>query len=292
MAKLSDAELASQYGLSAAMINSSKELKALFKKAVAGGWTAGRFTASLKNTKWWSTQPDVLRQYLTLRYTDPATYRQQRDATGAAVRDLAIQAGVAADVLARGGKWTPLLSDLVYKKMALGWSDARITEYAGARAQLHGDVMYGAAGEAFDQLNQLAYANGITKSAVWYRQAARSIVSGHSTLEGQEAAIRREAAAKYSAFADQIKAGQNVMDLASPYIQSVSKILEIPDSDVDLSNKHVAKAMTMNKGGQAQSIWAFENELRQDPTWRKTQNAQDSTMQTAHQVLMQMGMVF
>jgi hypothetical protein len=229
---------------------------------------------------------------MTLRYTDPATWRQQRNAAAANIKSLAVQAGVSAGALVAGGKWTDFLTDLVYRSQALGWSDARIKDYAATKAALHNGAMYGEAGEAFDQLHQLAYVNGVTKSAAWYQAAARSIVSGHSTQEGQEALIRREAAAKYSAFADQIKAGQNVMDLASPYIQSVSKILEIPDTGVDLFNSHVAKAMTANKGGQAMSIWDFENSLRQDPLWKKTQNAQDSAMQTAHQVLQQFGMVF
>jgi hypothetical protein len=61
---------------------------------------------------------------------------------------------------------------------------------------------------------------------------------------------------------------------------------------VDLFNNHVAKAMSSNTNGQAESIWQFENDLRKDPLWKKTQNAQDSAMQVAHQVLQNFGMVF
>jgi hypothetical protein len=82
------------------------------------------------------------------------------------------------------------------------------------------------------------------------------------------------------------------MDLAAPYIQSVSKVLEVPDTDVDLFNSHISKAMTANKGGQAMSIWQFEQSLRQDPAWKKTQNAQDSAMSTAHQVLQSFGVAY
>ena len=111
-------------------------------------------------------------------------------------------------------------------------------------------------------------------------------------MEAVEGSLRNAAAAKYSAFATQIKAGQNTLDLAAPYIQSVSKILEVPDTDIGMSNSHVLKAMTSNVNGQATSIWQFENSLRQDPTWRKTQNAQDSIMQNAHQVLQNFGMTW
>lgn len=290
IAPLDTNALADSYGLSAGLINSSKELKALFKKAVAGSWSADVFTAKLKNTKWWSTQSDTLRQYITLRFTDPATYKQRYNAAWTNANALAVQVGLPTQIVK--GHGTSLLAQATYNSLALGWSDARLKDWLGAKVSVHGGLMLGEAGEAFDKLHSLAYLNGMKYGASWYAGQARSIVSGTGTEQAAEAHIRAQAAAKYSAFADQIKAGQNVMDLASPYIKAVSGILEVPDTDVDLFNSHVAKAMGYSKGGQAYSIWQFENDLRADPLWKKTQNAQDSSMQVAHQVLQQMGMTF
>lgn len=292
VAPLDTAALADSYGLSAALINSNKELKNLFKQAVKGSWSADVFTAKLKNTKWWSTQSDTLRQYITLKYTDPATYKQNYNNAWTHVNQLAVQVGLPSQIYAGGKTGTNLLAQATYNSLALGWSDDRIKDWLGTKVSTHGGAMYGEAGDAFDKLHSLAYTNGIKLSSSWYTTAARSIVSGTGTQEQYEAQIRQQAAAKYSAFADQIKAGQNVIDLASPYIQDVSKILEVPDTDVDLFNSHVSKAMTYNKGGQSYSLWQFENDLRADPLWKKTQNAQDSAMSTAHQVLTQFGLVF
>lgn len=290
IAPLDTNALADSYGLSAGLINSSKELKALFKKAVAGSWSADVFTAKLKNTKWWSTQSDTLRQYITLKFTDPATYKQRYNAAWTNANALAVQVGLPTQIVK--GHGTNLLAQAAYNSLALGWSDARLKDWLGTKVSTHGGLMYGEAGDAFDKLHSVAYLNGMKYSSSWLAGQARAIASGTGTETGTEALIRQQAAAKYSAFADQIKAGQNVMDLASPYIKAVSGILEVPDTDVDLFNSHVAKAMSYNKGGQAYSIWQFENDLRSDPLWKKTQNAQDSAMQTAHQVLTQMGMVF
>jgi hypothetical protein len=289
--KLSMDELAAQYGLSSALINSSKELKSLFNQAVKGSWTADVFQAKLKNTKWWSTQSDTLRQYITTKYTDPATWKQKNAQAQYDLNALAVQVG-AGDLMHGTAYDKNLLSQAVYNSLALGWSDARVKDWLGTKVTLHGGVMLGEAGQAFDQLHSTAYLNGM-KYNTWYFNEARKIASGQDTIESAEATIRNQAAAKYSAFAAQIKAGQNVMDLASPYIQAVSKILEVPDTKVDLFNSHVQKAMTSEIGnGQAMSIWEFENSLRQDPLWKKTQNAQDSAMQVAHQVLSNFGMVF
>jgi hypothetical protein len=288
--KLSMDELAASYGLTTALINSSSELKKLFGQAVKGTWTADLFTAHLKNTRWWQTQSDTLRQYVTLKYTDPASWKQKNDQAQYAMNALAVQVGLG-DLAHGNAVNRQTLAAAVYNSVALGWSDARIKDWLGSKVTMHGGAMLGEAGQAFDQIHQLAWENGM-KYNTWYFSEARRIAAGQDTMENAEAAIRQQAAAKYSAFADQIKAGQNVIDLASPYIQSVSKILEVPSTDVDLFNSHVAKAMTTNNGGQAYSIWQFENDLRKDPLWKKTQNAQDGAMQVAHQVLQNFGMTF
>jgi cytochrome P450 len=113
------------------------------------------------------------------------------------------------------------------------------------------------------------------------------VAAGRATLEQYEAQIRREAAARYSAFSEQILAGQNAMDLAAPYIKSVSSLLELPETDVDLFNSHVASAMT-----KSTPLWQFENDLRADPLWRKTNNARESMFTVAHQVAKDFGLAF
>jgi hypothetical protein len=298
--KLDSDELAEQYGLSAALVNSSRELKKLFSQAVSGGWSAQKFQAQLKNSKWWKTQSSTLRKYITTKFTDPATWRQQNDAAAAKINALAVQVGLGNQIFLAGkGKGQPnrLLKQAVYNSVALGWSDARIKDWLGSRATLHGGVMWGEAGEAFDKLHTVAYLNGLTYSAAWYKAQATAIVGGRSTQETAEAAIRNAAAARYSAYADQIKAGQNVMDLAAPYIKSLSTLLELPETDVDLFNKHIAKAMTSKpaKGAAAGSqmpLWQFESEVRNDPLWRKTGNARESMMTVARSVARDFGMAW
>lgn len=291
VAPLDTTSLAEQYGLSAGLINSNRELKSLFKQAVANTWSPDLFAAKLKNTKWWATQSDSLRKYITLKFTDPATWKQNWSAGQASINSLAVEVGLGNQINAHGQS-SQILQEAIYNSLALGWTDARVKDWLGARVSVSGGHLSGEAADAFDKLHGLAYANGIKLSDAWYLGAVRGVASGKSTEEAAESQIRNWAAAKYSAFSPQIKAGQNVSDLAAPYVQSVAKILEVPDTDVDVFNSHVAKAMTTNIKGQAQTIWEFENSLRKDPAWKKTQNAQDSATSTAHQVLQQWGMVF
>ncbi|MFF5471044.1 hypothetical protein [Streptomyces achromogenes] len=283
---LSADELASQYGLTSALINSSKELKKLFSQAVSGQWSAARFQASLKNTKWWRTQSDSLRKYITTKLTDPATFKQNWNEAQFKANRLAVAVGLGNQILS-GGKSTKLLKDAVYYSLALGWSDDRIKDWLGAKASTHGGIMWGEAGEAFDKLHTIAYVNGMRYSSDWYKKQAVGIVSGKSTQEAAEAAIRKAAAARYGAFGEQILAGQNAVDLAAPYIKSVSDLLELPETDVDLFNSHVADAMH-----KATPLWQFEQQVRSDPLWKKTNNARESMFGVAHQVAKDFGLAY
>lgn len=287
--KLDRNELAEQYGLSSALINSSKELKSLFEKAVKGQWSPARFQAALKNSKWWRTQSSTLRKYITTKYTDPATWKQNRDAAAAKLSNLAVQVGLGAQIV--GGKNTSLLNDAIYKSLALGWSDERIKDWFGSRVTLHGDIMWGEAGDAFDKLHEIAYLNGVRYSSSWYKAKVKDIVSGRGAQSTYEDQIRQTAASKYSAFREQILAGQNALDLAAPYLKTTAQLLELAESDVDLFNPHVAKAMTGAKG-QAMPLWEFEKQVRSDPLWRRTNNARESIFTVAHQIAKDFGMAF
>lgn len=293
--KLSREELAEQYGLSSALINSSKELKKLFGQAVSGQWSANKFQAKLKNSKWWKTQSSTLRKFITQKYTDPATYKQRWQQAQYKVNQLAVTVGLASQI-SKSGKSSSLLKTAIYNSLALGWTDERIKDWLGSKATTHDGMMWGEAGEAFDKLHEIAYLNGM-KYSTYYSTAAKNIVSGKSTLETEEAKIRAQAAARYSAYATQIKAGQNVLDLAAPYVKSVATLLELAETDVDLFNKHVARAMTAKpaKGaaaGTQMPLWQFENDVRNDPLWRKTNNAREGMFTVAHQVLKDFGMAY
>ena len=152
-----------------------------------------------------------------------------------------------------------------------------------------GNEMAGQAGQDYDKLYTYAYANGLTQSPAWFLQNVRDIEGGKSTVDTVLAQMRQSAASKYSAYATQIQAGQNVLDLAAPYTKAVAQLLELPDGSVDLSNKYVEQAMTatLPKGGMPGSqmpLWQFEDQVRNDPLWRKTDNARESTATTVRQI--------
>lgn len=284
----SRAELAEQYGFVEAIFNSVPELKTLFNKAVKGGWTSSKFQAELRNTNWWKRTPETTRKWLTLQASDPATARQQLDQQAIKLKQLSASLG--------GTTNDKNIRDFAIKSLMNGWTDSQLRYELSKSITLKGDTRFGEAGENYDKLASFAYEMGLKQSDGWLGDAAKKITSGMASSQMYEDMMRRQAKAMFPEWAKQIDAGQTVADLMSPYFQSMSTILELPPGSINLFDPTIRKTLYHKdpKTGQGivKPMWQFENELRNDPRWKKTKNAQDSSMQIAHQVLSDFGLVF
>jgi hypothetical protein len=288
---LSAKELAEQYGFVAALFNSNSELKKLFAKAVKGQWTTDKFQAELRDTKWWKTHSKDEREYLVNRYGDPATGKQEMSQAYVKVRQLANSMGM---------RETPgnkkRLNTWAYNVVAKGWTDAQLRNEIGKYVYFSDDTWQGEGGEVQEKLRAYAYSMGVTMSSQWYADKTRNVIRGIAAQQDYEDEIRRQAKAQYSYWGKQIDAGQTVADLASPYFESMANILELPSGSINAFDPLIKKALQYkdpNTGkGAVKPLWQFENELRNDPRWTKTNNAQNSLMQTAHQVLADFGVKY
>ena len=284
--------LAEQYGLVKQLIDSVPELKKLFNQAVAGGWVADKFQASLKNTKWWKSTSETQRQYLIKSITDPATFNRDRTAQFYRINEIGAQLG-----LFNVGGNKQLIDHLVYNVMYNGWTDAQLKyEMANFLMLSPEGGLAGAGGQFQTKMSQMAWANGIKLTDTWYVDNYRNIVKGVATEEQSMRYIRNQAAALFPAFREQILAGQNVMDIASPYITGMANILELNQGDLDLFDPLIKGALNYKdpKSGAtgAKPLWQWEVDLRKDPRWNATNNAREGLMGVAHKVAQDMGVLF
>lgn len=291
-------ELAEQYGLAYNEINANPELRALFQRAVDQGYSTTRFTAELKNTAWWRDTPDSTRKFFDLQYSDPSTWNQKM--MESAMRASAMAAAMGFGNFLGGGQppasfwdlpWQ--LRDMAWMLNQHGWSEDRVKSWLGSQADFRSGVPIGGeAGRIYNQLHTLAYMNGRTYTDQWYTDRIRSVMGGGQTIERTEQEIRLEAAGDYKAFAQQILAGQNAMDLAAPYTRTVATLLETPDGSLNLNDPLLRKAMTTTtKDGGAYSVWQLENDVRSDERWKQTNNARESLFKVGHNLLADFGLV-
>jgi hypothetical protein len=150
----------------------------------------------------------------------------------------------------------------------------------------------GPSGKYFTEVKNLAAKNGIMLSDEAATDYANKIVAGVLDADTAYNTIRESAASAFPQLADKIKSGIDLKTLADPYIQSMSNILEIPYSAVDLFDPKIRSALayTLPDGKVGtKSIYDFERELRKDPRWQYTNNARKTVADTTLKVLKDFG---
>ena len=154
------------------------------------------------------------------------------------------------------------------------------------------NIPEGPSGKFFVQIKNLAFDNGIKLSDDVATSYANNIVAGKLDENTVYNTIRDSAASAFPALADKIKAGIDLRNLANPYIQSMSDILEIPDTAIDLFDEQIRSAMafTLPDGKVGtKSIYNFEKDLRKDDRWQYTNKAREQAASVATTVLRDFG---
>jgi len=280
---------ASNFGWSLAVINSNPELKALFAQATStgagGGWTTDHFVAKVRDTKWFKTNADTARQAIILQKADPATYNARVS-----------QATTAALTQARnmGTRMTSgQLRQIGIESVMFGWNTDQVRNAMGKFVTAVNGEFAGGAETYQVQYQQMAAQYGVAVSATTMGSWVRSSVLGSVSAEGVRNSLIAQATSRYPSLAARLKAGETVQQIADPYIQSQAKILELNPNTISLMDKSVQSALASKdaKTGQAvtQPVWDYEQTLRNDPRYMKTQQAQDASMGMAHQVLQDWG---
>lgn len=282
MAKLNEKQFAEDFGFALSFLKSSPELYKLFKKAVAGTWTSQKFVAAVQNTKWYKTHGDAYRKNLALQKTNPGEWKNNYNNAVAEVQDKA---------RALGAHLTSAqLKKLTTNYLNFGWNDSMLNDamssyirYSNATGQAQANI---------SGMNQIAWRNGIKVSPSTVQKWARTIAEGDATLDDFTDTMRQQAMTLAPSYAQQLKAGMDLYDVASPYMQSMASTLEMNPADIDLFDPTIRQALSArdSKGKPtSKSLWDFEQGLRNDKRWLSTKNAQDQTAAVAHQVLSDFG---
>jgi hypothetical protein len=189
------------------------------------------------------------------------------------------------------------LDDAAVNKLAREWAagnfDATTIRPQIARSGKI-DFAKGFAAEQLSTLKELAGSFGMQYDEGWYNTAATNVLTGKDDIETYKQYVKDQAKSKFPTLSAQLDQGFTVRQLASPYIQTMSNILEIDPNTIGLNDVYVNQALTgLNDKGEPSTkpLWQFEQDLRKDPRWNFTKNAQDSLMGTARKVLQDFGLV-
>lgn len=293
--KLTRKELAAQYQSAVGVIYSVPELKGVFEQAINEGWTNDRMIAAVQNSDWYRNNNEYARVAWAQEQTGGADWKVGLENARSAVQQAATAAGASL---------TPAEADALARRYIYeGWGeDGRQGFLMQALSQ---EITYlpddrgnarlvGGAGELADGLRQLAYANGMNYSDSFYLSAAQSVAAGLTTAEDWERDMREQAASLWPVYGDKIRAGVNVFDLASPYIQTMSQEFEISPNDINLGDPYIREALTgVDDQGNpvAMGLWDFQKKLRKDPRWMNTAKAQNEVTGVAGRIMQMFGVL-
>jgi hypothetical protein len=284
---LNKQDMADRYGYALSFLKADPELWSLFNKAVKENHTEGQFAAEFQNTDFFRKHAATYRKALELKTVDPATWNQTVDKQRAAVADIAGQMGVDLS----SGAVNKMANDIIM----MGWSEAELqNKMAGLITTMKDTGHYGGqAGETEDKLNTLAGDYAQRVSAPTMKSWIRAIARGDATENDFKATMEKQAQNQYAPYVDQIKKGLSVRDIASPYIETMARTLELDPANIDMFDKSIQKAMTnrdANSGKPTEySLSDFETDMRKDPRWAKTSAARDAMSSVANEVLKNFG---
>lgn len=284
--KLSPEELAASYGWAFGFLNSIPELKSLFGTAVEETWNPDKFTAKLRDTKWFQENSATMRKAALEKQSDPATWNGKVQAAKIQIQMLAAQMGA----IIPGGQ----IDKIAEQALVMGMDESALKNVLGGYVMLtEKSTLTGQAGMFEKSMREFAYQQGIDMDRQTMVNQAQLVAKGLGTEQDFKNQIVNQAISTYPNYTQQLQAGVTMMQIANPYMQMMSDDLEIPLSKINLKDQMIRQALNgVNKEGKPIGMdqVTFRNLIRQDPRWAKTKKAGGEVMKTGLQVLRDMGL--
>lgn len=294
---VSKATAAATYAYPLAIIKSDPELERLFNEAWNAQkngqeWTKEKFTVKLQATKWYRNKSESERLYYTLA-NDPAqrtefnnqVNRKKQEITsyikssGINLSDDQINT-LAKDALRLGQTEQQLSSILVDY---VNYETEDVNKAAGS--------LFGKAGDAEDNIRNLAKRNGIIVSDSYVlNQVRESGKSGWDITKAQDSIINM-AKQQYSHWADQIDSITTLDDLAQGFKNTISTEMDIDFNNLDLDNQWVKSAM-LAKDDKDRPInqESLRKTLRKTDDWANVSKNKEKIYGLANDILSKFGM--
>ena len=266
------------------LFNTVPELKQLMATAIGSGLSAEDFADQVHKTKWWATHSDNARQLAALQVADPATYKQKVGTVVGHINQIIRELGVPVTsqrTMAIANQ--ALVGGLDTDEKWLTREVARSANYAHATSTAG---VHGLMAQSVQKLQTMAAAYGQKWTPVQFLVRAQQMLMGDQTEESYKQTLINQAKSMFPGFSAQLDAGSTVEDLASPYKQAMGRLLEIDPQAVSLYDPTLRTALqgSATTGRQPLAVWQFEDGLRKDPRWDKTDNAKQSYAQAVAKI--------
>lgn len=282
-----DEDIKASYGFVALLGNAVPEIQSLLNEAIKNKWTPDRFVMSVANTNWWKSTPAAMRDWIIRSATDPAQAFTEK-ATGAdSIRNLAAQMGVPMPSEERAAEiwlWTKVAG---YDENGTRAYLSRVAFDEGGWQEEGGGG--GAFGRMVNDMFRLSAEYGYTttdlsgeilEKAEWIMRTG-----GNVDISGWQSKMIEYAQSKFAPYAEDIRGGKTVAEIARPIVDRVSNLLEVNPDALNFDDPLLKKALTeWGAENRAYSLNEIENFARQDARWKTTDNAMESSVKLLNEI--------
>ena len=287
------------------------ELRDFFQQAIAGQWTADKMERELTNpdnpwAAWWGAKSEYWRAGYQAQFGPKVTagvWKSRVDQALKAIDAAAADAGVVLTEQERqnlGRRWwysewrtdnDSLVSWMQQRRKTKDEQGTNVSDDPEATAD---PLLPANRNTKIRELAALAEAYGLAYDDETLGMWADAILDPTKNTNGiQDTRFKellvQDSQSRYAGFGDQISADVSLRQLAGGYISELSRLLEIPASDIRLTpgamNPLLLKALTdvdTETGKPKRTpLWEFTKQIRQSDEWQMTDNARDSYMSAA-----------
>lgn len=286
-------DFARKSGLDEDFILSHPAILKLVRQAIKGDWLASpqgkaNFQKAFEQTPWYQNNASYARQFLLAQAKGGADFDSQVETAQQIVAARATALGAVLD----SNALTKMAKAYLQNGWGQGGREAMLDQaLTGSLPDFNHDFIdyeKGGPDKIIATLRDLARANGIKFTDQYFSNAANAVLGGQSTLDDYAAEIRGHAASRFPIFSDRLKAGQNVVDVASPYITRMADKLDLDPNNIDVNDPWILKALGgVDKDGNpsAMSLWDFEKSLKRHEDWQYSKDASNEIGGIANKVI-------
>lgn len=312
--RLSMAQLQSQFGITAAVINNDPSLLAALNRilGVDGGpmiTDPALQEAIVKGTSWYRDQTDTQRQYDYARATNPGQFAAdlQKNASNIVKQYAAMGLTISADqaieyannmmkqAIIKDGKVVRFDQDYLNKLMAdsikfvkTNSIDGRVvyTGLAGKLETMASKLYTMARDYGFQQTTSNANFDK------WFEASMKGLVAGTLNPEDVDNDLQARAKSFAPGLAKFIDQGQTLREAADPWLKAIADTWEMDIDQVDLNDDYVQRAINMQdeKGNfTTMNLYDTKKLARRSAKWDTTQTAKEEKTSIASRILKDFG---
>jgi hypothetical protein len=312
MDKFSPAQLASKFGVAAAVINSDKSLQDALNK-ILGLDGSGTMvtdpelqTQIIQGTSWYKNQTDTQRKYAFFKQTNPGQF----------AADLQTNASEIVKMWAESGLTITAADAIKYAEQMMQQSviqDGKVIKYDKAYLQKlmassikfdttntfesNGKVIYDLDGKLetmaqalYDRAYDYGYPSTVSndKFKKWFESSIRGLVAGTLNPEDIDDELEKRAMSLFPGLKDQMLRGQSLREAADPWINTIATTLEVDPKSLDLNNDIVQQALnyTDDKGNVSpMNLYGAKKLARRSKDFDFTQTAKEEKTNIAGIIL-------